>query len=618
MKLFLTFILLTTCFIATSQITINEYSAANTGHFIDAFGNDEDWFELYNNTGGNVDISNWYLSDKAGNVTKWQIPTGTSVPGNGYLRVVCSGRAVLMGTELHTNFKLTQTKPEDIILSDASGALIDQITLQRHQENHSVGRLTDGSPSWGYFVSPTPGASNTGALSNYATTPIFDIPPGYYSGSATVNLSSPDPNVSIYYTLDGDEPTTASTLLTGPISLTTTTVIRAIAISNDPQILNSFIESNTYFINDTHTMPILSISGGQLEDLIEFGNGWTSEPPGAIEYFDAAGNLIDEGVGGYNKHGNDSWAYDQRGFDFIMRDQMGYNYAIRHQIFRTKPSRDEYQRLIIKAAANDNYPFEDGAHIRDAFVHSLSHEGELLMDERTYEPCILYLNGRYWGVYELREKIDDNDFTEHYFQQSVPFSGSEDNVWFLKTWGGTWEEYGAPVAQPAWDALRTFINGNNMAPGPAFDYVDSLYNWRSLVDYFVLNSMIVSQDWLNWNTAWWRGTDTLGTKKKWRYTLWDMDASFGHYVNYTGIPDVTAAADPCNAENLPDPGGQGHTTILNKLMAENDDVDQYYKSRYIDLANTVFSCDYMLNHLDSLIDIIEPEMPGQIARWGSF
>ncbi len=600
--------------LAQSQVVINEYCAANVSGYTDANGRNEDWFEIYNGTGAAVDLTGWYVSDKAGNPTKWQIPSG-NVPAGGYALVVCSGRGAIQGTEIHAGLKLTQTRPEDIILSDAAGTLVDQITLTNHQADHSMGRTSDGAATWSVFTNPTPSGANNSPFDNYATTPVFDQAPGYYTGSVNVNITSPDPNVTIYYTTNGDEPTTASTVATGAITLNTTTVIRAYAVSSNGSVLPSFTETNTYFVDDTHTMPILSISGSLLEDLIENGNGFSGNFLGAIEYFGANGVLIDEGVGDYNKHGNDSWAYDQRGFDFIMRDQQGYNHSIRHQIFRTK-NRDEFQRLIIKAAANDNYPFEDGAHIRDSYVHSLSHEGGLLLDERTFEPCILYLNGRYWGVYDIREKVDDNDFTDHYYDQSVPYNGSEDYVWFLKTWGPTWMEYGDPVAEPAWQALRTYINTNNMAPGPAFDYVDSLYNWRSLIDYFCLNSYIVSQDWLNWNTAWWRGTDLNGTKKKWRYVLWDMDASFGHYINYTGIPDPTANADPCNAENLPDPGGQGHTEILVKLMAENDSVNQYYISRYIDLGNTVFSCDFMIGHLDSLIALIDPEMPGQIARWG--
>ena len=75
--------------------------------------------------------------------------------------------------------------------------------------------------------------------------------------------------------------------------------------------------------------------------------------------------------------------------------------------------------------------------------------------------------------------------------------------------------------------------------------------------------MLFAMDWLNWNTGWWRGRNPDGDKKKWRYILWDMDATFDHYVNYTGVPDTSSDADPCDPEELGDPGGQGHVPILN-------------------------------------------------------
>jgi gliding motility-associated-like protein len=271
---------------------------------------------------------------------------------------------------------------------------------------------------------------------------------------------------------------------------------------------------------------------------------------------------------------------------------------------------------MFKAAANDNYPAEsDGAYIRDAYVQSLSQVGKLRLDERSYEPCILFVNGQYWGLYEIREKVDDNDFLDHYYDQKRLYSNAPLNVQYLKTWGATWSEFGGAQSQTDWDAFLNYVNTNDVTDPVVWNYIDSVYNWGSLIDYFVLNSYIVSKDWLNWNTAWWRGRDPNGDKKKWRYTLWDMDASFGHYVNYTNIPDESPFADPCNAEALPDPGGQGHTAILNALM-DNEIFYQAYVSRYIDLVNTTFSCDFMISHLDSLINIITPEMPQQIARWG--
>lgn len=292
-----------------------------------------------------------------------------------------------------------------------------------------------------------------------------------------------------------------------------------------------------------------------------------------------------------------------------MKDQFGYNDAVEHQIFPEK-SRDKFQKLIIKAAANDNYPFEDGAHIRDSYINTLSQKASLKLDERTWKPCVLYLNGEYWGVYDIREKVDDGDFTDYYFNQD------SDSLYFLKTWGGTWEEYGAPDAIPDWNNFLAYVQANDMSIPANFATVDAQYNWKSLIDYFVLNSYVVCQDWLNWNTAWWKGLNPLGNHTKWRYALWDMDATFGHYVNYTGIPDSGPDADPCNVEALPDPGGEGHTVILSKLLDESPVVSQYYITRYADLLNTYFSCDYMIFLLDSMIAEIEPEMPAQVAKWG--
>ena len=52
-----------------------------------------------------------------------------------------------------------------------------------------------------------------------------------------------------------------------------------------------------------------------------------------------------------------------------------------------------------------------------------------------------------------------------------------------------------------------------------YNQAKSVFNTGSLIDYFLLNVYVVCQDWLNWNTAWWRGMDPNGDKKKWRYTF---------------------------------------------------------------------------------------------------
>lgn len=589
---------------ALSQVVINEYSCSNINGPTDSYGEREDWIEIYNPAATPFDLTGWYLSDRSGNLTKWPIASG-SVPANGYLLVFCSKRDLINGNEMHPNFNLKQTKGDWIILTNSFGNVVDSFFIQHlTKQDHSVGRQTDGSPTFRLFTTPTPGAANTGGVNFYTPTPTFSLQPGFYSGTQNVTITCSDASAQIRYTTNGSVPTAASTLYTGPIAINATTVLRAVAFSVE---LPSFTRTSTYFINESHNVPVVSVAGQQVQVLL---NGSQIQPQGSFELFEEDGTFIDGGEGSFNEHGNDSWAYDQRGFDFILKDEYGYNAELEHQIF-PENDRDQFQRLILKPGASDNYPFENGgAHIRDAFIHTLSIRGDFKLDERTWRPCVVYVNGQYWGVYEIREKADDHDYTSHYFDQD------KYNLQYLKTWGGTWSEYGGGQSQTDWNNLRNYILTNNMGNAANFNYVDSLLNWESLCDYFVLNSYVVNQDWLNWNTAWWRGMDPNGDKKKWRYVLWDMDATFGHYVNYTGIPDPSANADPCNAENLPNPGGQGHTDILEKLIAENPVVEQYYIARYIDLVNTYLSCDYMNFLLDSMINEIQPEMADHCARWG--
>jgi len=608
-----------------AQIVINEYSCANSTNAGDPdfYGEMEDWVELYNTSGAPVDLSGYYFSDKANNPQKFQVPGSINIPANGYLMVYASGRATIAGgVEIHTSFKLTQTKFEKIILSDAVGTIIDSLTINPTQHLHSRGRTTDGAATWSLFTNSTINGSNSNPQLEYAPIDPISIAAGFYTSAQTINLSSPDPNVTIYYTTNGFEPTTASTQYSGPITISTTTVLRARGFSSVANTPPSFIETNTIFINTPHTVPVISICGDEVMTLL---NGTQNEPDGSLEYFDRAGIMQTEATGTFDKHGNDSWAYDQRGVDFVARDQYGYNYALKHKLFANK-SRKKFQRVILKAGASDNYPFEGqannsypgelgGAHIRDAYVAALSQNGDLLLDERTYDACILYVNGQYWGVYETREKVDDNDFMDYYYDQDEQYVDSPNYIQYLKTWGGTWEKFGAPNAQNDWDALVTYATTNNLAIPANFAFVQSQYKWKSLIDYMVLNSYIVNHDMLNWNTSWWRGLDPNGSKLKWRYSLWDMDATFNHYTNYTGTPNTGANTDPCDIDNLGDPGGQGHIPLLNALMA-NPTFNQYYISRYIDLSNTTFKCTNMIAVLDSLIDDINPEMPGQITRWG--
>ena len=121
------------CQIGNSQLVINEYSAANYDQVPDNFGEFEDWFELYNTAGANVDLSGYFLSDKISNPMKWELPAGISIPANGRLIFYASGGDQVIGTSYHTNFKLTQTKGNEyVVLADPTGQILDSIFISNN------------------------------------------------------------------------------------------------------------------------------------------------------------------------------------------------------------------------------------------------------------------------------------------------------------------------------------------------------------------------------------------------------------------------------------------------------------------------------------------------------
>jgi gliding motility-associated-like protein len=587
-----------------SQVVINEFSAANFSNVMDNYGETPDWIELYNAGGAAVNLSNYFLSDKITNPLKWQLPNININPGQ-HIIFWASNRNLVVGTNYHTNFKITQSEGNDIIsLADNMANILDMVNVDPNQRNQSRGRSTSGAATWGVFSTPTPGAANVGSFTAYATTPAMSMAPGNYAGPIAVSLSTPDPGITIRYTTNGSEPTAASTAYAGPIAVNATTVIRAKAFSSNPAILPSFIETNTYFINVNHTIPVVSICSPDYNNLF---NNLIPEIYSSMEYFNANEVFQFESYGEVNPHGNDSWAYPQKGVDFITRDEEGYDNEMDYAIF-DGTSRPSYQRIMFKAGASDNYPFGGGpgCHLRDAFVQSYAFKSGLNLDGRRLEHCILYINGAYWGVYEIREKANDVDYTDYYYGQE------EDEIDVLSYWGGMNVNYGSTAD---WNNLYNYIMTNSMAVQANYDNAAGRINVMSVIDYYIYNTYVVNSDWISWNSMWWRGFGNPPVK--WKYIMWDMDNTYNLGQNFSGWPNTGFNGDPCDLDAIFQNAGadMGHMDIFNALM-ENDGFRNLFVTRYAELLSGPLTCPQINAHLDSIVNVITPEMPAQIARWG--
>lgn len=612
---------------AFGQVVVNEFSAANLEDYADNYGGYEDWIELYNTSGSSADISGWFLSDNENNTDKYQFPAGTTINGGGFLRIWCDGRDEVSSGQHHAAFKLKQTKmTEEVVLSNSDTVIVDNIPLGITMEGQSWARETNGGNTWKICTNPTPNGSNNGTnqYDGFAEKPTVDVVAGFYSSNQTVTMTNNPANATVRYTTNGDNVTNSSPVFPGSVSISSTTVLKLRSYSNDPDILPSFMEFNTYFINDNFSLPVFSVAADEVVDL---ANGQGSLIPiGSIEYFENEERTAIS-YGELNRHGQDSWVNFQRSLDYICRDEMGYTDAINDTLFHHH-DRDKYQRFMFRASGDDNYPannvpansnnvHDGGCHVRDEYVHTLSQKAGMELDVRSVERVILYLNGEYWGVYAIRERPDDHDYTDFTYGQG------KYNLQYLETWGATQAEYGGQGAFDDWFVFRDFVLNNDMSIPANYAQVEATFNRKSLIDYMTTNLMVVASDWLNYNTGWWRGTDPNGSHKKWAYVLWDLDATFDYYINYSGVPNTDPDALPCDIEEIAEfmdgwfnnPIGM-HEVIFLKLLDESPTFQQLYYSRYADHMNTAFSCENMTTVFDSMVATIQPEMPRHIQRWG--
>ncbi|HLC83261.1 MAG TPA: CotH kinase family protein [Bacteroidia bacterium] len=512
---------------------------------------------------------------------------------------------------LHTSFNLNSTGQE-LILTDATGGFVDQYAIGDMQLNNTFGRRPNGASSWYYFDAPTPDTTNnTSAFyTNYLSKPSFSLGAGFYNSTQTLSMTSS--TGLIRYTLDGKDPDQTCALYSTPITIDSTMVVRARTYSTDPLELPSEIITNTYFINENIELPVVSLTSdpynlfdfyygiyvmGPNADTVNvpfqganFWQGW--ERPANIEYFDPNGNLGFETPSSIAIQGNYSKAWPQRGFAVKTKE----NYkgeTIDYPLFPDKSHITQYKSFNIRNAGSD----WNKAHMRDRFNQKNAQKSTSLdiMDGR---PCVLFVNGSYFGVYELREK-QDKDYIEN--NSGVP----AENIDFLQFDGDIIEGSNAAFLN-----MSAWIGSNDMSIPANYNTAKSMLDIENFCDYFITETYVLNIDWLGSytnNIKFWRPNNPVG---KWRYVLWDTDLSLGFASAWGGAAStdfLDVAINPITSNP--------HSTMLSGLLA-NTEFKNYFVDRYADLMNTIFLPSTMQQNADALHDEMLPEMSRHFNRWG--
>ena len=512
----------------------------------------------------------------------------------------------LPGSMLHTNFKISSTG-ETIVITDSDSLLLDSLYTGNLLPDVSIGRVDDGE-NIGMFIIPTPGDANgsesvLGVLSELTYSHFS----GFYDESSIfIGITSNDDNVNIYYTLDGSEPSPDSHLYSGPIFLQENKVIRAASFKNG--WLKSPIKTSTFILdNENYDFPTIFLSTAPenffdyytgiyvmgpnaSSDFPHFGaNFWEDwERPVYMEILEPDGTYF-ESPAGAKIFGGWSRGQAQKSLSIFARGEYGaqeFDYPMFPDL-----DIDSYQSFVLRNSGND-WSF---TMLRDGYMTGLFDNIDL--DHQAYRPILVYLNGEFWGLYNLREKVSEHFIASHH--QVDP--DDLDLIEVQTANEGTINNY---------NQLLSYIENSDMEDPEVYDSLSRWIDIDNHIDYNVAQIFIDNRDWPGNNIKYWRPRSEDGL---WRWVLYDTDFGFG-------IPWMGLAYDFNTLEFATEPNGPGWpnppwSTFLLRKMLESP----IYRNRFInifcDRLNTIFKPSYLVDRLDSLSSYIQDIIPIHQERW---
>jgi hypothetical protein len=502
---------------------------------------------------------------------------------------------------LHTNFKISSSG-EAVYLFSPKQVLLSSLMVNCSDLDNSSGSLPDGASDIFLFHQATPSLTNNLSIpySGYLLAPVFSVPSGFYNLPVNVSIENPnfDPS-AIYYTTDGTEPTISSQFYTGePINISSSVVLKAKAFAID--ILPSPNAVSSYFFGVNHSTPVLSLATANDNLYGEngiFDNWWFDwEKSAYVEYFTSDQDLIFSQRTGIQMDGGWGGARSnpQHSFRVELDDAVLGDGPIYYPVIPDKPWRTKFSNFYLRNGSNQYlvFPYKDACQV-SAMGAGLNNYYS------AWRPVSVYINGSYFGLYELREKID-----LEYFGILEGADPEQTDILSVTAW------YGGVLR-----AVEGSVDGfyEDVSAFAQINPADTSF-WTQADQYFDLtyyNDYIIGESWMG-NTDWpWNNVKIYRSDKtdfRWRFCLIDQELAM--YPN--GWTD-------CFYDHIAymknyDPGNPYINVWLRGI--QNDRFRNYFINRFADVMNTTYKNDVIISRENSMYGQTVVEMPAEYARWG--
>lgn len=571
-----------------------------------------DWLELYNPTDSEISLSDYILgNDKALLTSFATLPDYKIAPGE--YKIVFIGLEedyyVKSSKEIGSVLHLSAEGDTVFLVEKESGEVVDFMDTGRQFDYVTVGRKGTVSSEAYYFQKATPGSENIyDGVNKVSRQPEFSVDGGIVPEGTVITLTPPTPSAKIYYTTDGSMPNASSKLYTDGIKINKTTVIRAVAVEEGKLV--SIDVTRTFFVNVSHTLTVLSVSGdpegfyndeyglfGYPYDGVSTTHGGyitklknrglkSVKTSGSIEFY-KDGNLNLQFDGELSLFGQYSLVTDQKSFKVELKSKYGID-EINYPLIETNEI-NYYTDFVLRQGG---YPDSSRTRILDLSFARLA-KTSLDIDVMDGIPVVVYINGEYHGLYNLRERFDIDYIVNHY-------GSNPEDVDMIK--GNKTILYGSLAD---YNALKAYVTTHDLSVKEYYDYVCSQVDIESLMNWWAMESFLVNTD--SGNIKFFRDK----ANGKWRWFLFDLDWSlFGS--NYLGTYDMLRqfAFDPAGHGI-----GNGFETWLTCGLVKNKDFKERFIHRYMYVIHYVFEDNRVSDTVDYLSSLIESEIPNHIKRW---
>ncbi len=509
-------------------------------------------------------------------------------------------------SQFHTNFKIS-SDGELVMLTSPDGGSLDSIRVPELPSDISWGREPDASANLYYFNPPTPGEANVGGFATLAEPPTLSPEPGFYNGGIALSMGTVPPGRIYKYTTDGTTPNLGSATYYAPLPITQTTVIRVLSCAFDGT--NPTQSSYSYFINEDPYLPVVSLifdpgaffdndtgmyvmGSNASQSFPHFGaNFWEDwERQVHLEYFEDGDDLSYAASAGAKIFGGWSRGNPQRSISLFARGRFGtskFDYP-----FFPELDIDDFEAIVLRNSGND----WNASGYRDGFMTGLVSERDI--DKQAFQPVEVYFNGDYWGIYNLREKVNEHFVASHHDLDTddIDLLGMDGNE-VIHGENGHYID------------LIDYVNTHALISDLNFEYIEERVDIDNFIDYQLAQIYFDNQDWPGNNIKFWNSRQP---GSKWRWILYDTDFGFSIWSTNNYIRNTLEFATDPNGPGWPNPPW---STLLLRKFLTNPGFKQDFILTACDLLNQPFKYDKVEAALNVHQQWLLLSLPDHIARW---